>query len=116
MRFFLNRQADRSILHPMMALWLFLFLGWIVPHHACDHTPKELHSASKLVNSTDSHSLHNPDLCQLCKTHGQLDLLADLPDIARIESPRTTCTAESQFVLESQLGAALSPRAPPSIA
>lgn len=116
MRQALNRQIRHLALHLGMAAYLFLFLGYVVPHHACEHTACDLHASAQLAEQADHHAVHNPDICQLCKTHGQLDLLALDAANVQIDEPPSTFLPENNASPRSLDGISLLSRAPPIIA
>lgn len=99
-----------------MTVYLLFFVGWMVPHHVCDHTPRELHSLGSFTQQGNSHSIHNPELCQLCKTHGQLDLIDSSVSVGIAAVPQTELVDQSPLVVETIPLTHLSPRAPPSFA
>ncbi len=97
----------------IMAVYLLLFLAWTVPHHTCDHTPKDLQSSPSLASGSFSLDGHHPDLCQICKTHGQLDVvLFDAISLNPI-APSTTSITPSTTHFYSQFSPQFSPRSPP---
>lgn len=116
MRQTVSRQIRHAALHLGMAAYLFFFLGYVVPHHACEHTPCDLHTAAQFADQADHHAIHNPDICQLCKTHGQLDLLAFDAAHARIDASPSTFLFELNTSPRSLDVTSLLSRAPPVIA
>jgi hypothetical protein len=99
-----------------MAVYLLFFVGWVVPHHVCDHTPRELHWLGSFAEQGESHSIHNPELCQLCKTHGQLDLIDGYISVGITTVPPVEWIIESPLLAETLTLSHLSPRAPPIFA
>lgn len=116
MRQTLNKQIRHVALHLGMVAYLFFFLGYVVPHHACEHTPCDLHTAAQFAGQADHHAIHNPDICQLCKTHGQIDLLANNAAYAQIVETPSTVFVEVISSPESHIITSLLSRAPPVIA
>ncbi len=116
MRQTVSKQIRHAALHLAMAAYLFLFLGYVVPHHACEHTACDLHAAAQFAEQADHHAIHNPDICQLCKTHGQLDLLTIDASQALIDESPSTPLVEVNASPESLDLTSLLSRAPPGIA
>lgn len=116
MRLYLDKRTIRMTGHLLMVAYLFVFLGWVVPHHTCDHTPKDLHSASSLGAPAEHHSIHNPDLCQLCKTHGELDFVVVHPTGLEFSADQSILLVRPITLPEQSPDHSLFSRAPPVVA
>ncbi|MCM2272385.1 MAG: hypothetical protein NDJ18_07520 [candidate division Zixibacteria bacterium] len=97
----------------LMAGYLLLFLAWTVPHHACDHTPKDLQNSSSFASGSPSPDGHHPDLCQICKTHGQLDVVFFDAVSLNPMAPSNASITPTTTNFCSQFSPQLSPRSPP---
>lgn len=106
-------KQNRNLGRIAMAVYLLLFLVWAVPHHSFEHTPKVLHDTAVLADRAIALSAHNSDLCQLCQTHGQIDLLPIERWQAVVDLPLRTLIVHSEISYSSFILSNTSPRAPP---
>ena len=63
-----------AALHWVLSLYLVLFFVWLLPMHVLSHEPFGFSDQNAYSSplGTKSQTVHDPDNCQLCRTHGQL--------------------------------------------
>lgn len=110
------RRRAAQLMRLGLVVYFLVFLAWILPNHALSHEQANLTDRVTCSPSSNlDHSAHNPDKCQICRTHGQLDawpVYASL--VVRYADAATYSVQQHQPTSLAPTGD-LSPRAPPQL-
>jgi hypothetical protein len=101
-----------------LVAYFLVFFAWLLPNHALSHEVREL--SRRVVWSepeVDSPLIgHNPDQCQLCRAHAQMDLWPGSLAAVIIPIVATSLVIHQDRPTNAGIPLPLSPRAPPATA
>ena len=100
----------------VVAIYFALFVSVIIPFHALICVPPGAASRHSLIasDSTTAHAAHNPELCQICRTHGQIDANITWLAVTAVDDNGANVTTPDQLATGLALVYVPSRRAPPS--
>ncbi len=111
-----SKQSGFQLLRLGLTLYFLVFLAWILPNHALSHEQSNLTDrvAWSPLSNLD-HVAHNPDKCQICRTHGQLDAWPVYASSEITFGGRDSTSSDPIQAILLPLSGHLCPRAPPQI-